>query len=494
MKAKTRRRIARLLAAALLALLAACAGPESGRPIDEEGNAMEDQGPIAIGGRIEMFVDDTLIAEAENARLRLHQPRREEIALAMDQPWEGPGSGVYSTVFYDGEKYRMYYRAIASENEGGDRGESQFCCYAESADGIRWERKSLGLVEFRGSRDNNILLAGVECHNFSPWLDENPDCPPDERYKAICGLSPDGLMAYKSADGIAWEKLQAGAVITEGEFDSHNIWFWDSNISRYRCYSRYWEEGWSGIRAIQSCTSADFRSWSDRAPNEYAEDAPLEHFYTNATVLCPGAEHFYLSFPMRFVPDRKKWGDYPDTGVSDAVFITSRDGTHFDRAFMEPWIAPDPDPRNWTQRSHITACGILETSPEEFSLYVNEHYYWDDSYVRRYTVRRHGFGSMYADWRGGTLTTKPLIFDGGALYLNYATSAVGSVRVGIIDDRTGKPVRGYTLDNCDVIYGNELEKMVTWKGKGDISKLRGKAVSLVVELRDADLFAFHFGG
>jgi len=459
---------------------------------------MEDTGPIGIGGRIELFVDDYIIASAENTQLRLHKPQPREIALAMELPWEGPGSGVYSTVFRDGGIYRMYYRAIAPENEGGDHGESQFCCYAESADGIAWERPSLGLVEFRGSKENNIVMAGVEAHNFAPWLDTNPACPPGEKYKAVCGLSyeddKNGLFAYKSADGLAWEKLFDRPVITEGAFDSLNSWFWDTNIAAYRCYSRYWVEGWSGTRAIQSCTSADFRHWSAPAPNSYAEGVPLEHFYTNATALCPGAEHFYLSFPMRFAQERKKWADYPDDGVSDAVFMSSRDGIHFERTFMEPWIAGGLDPRSWTQRCFITASGILETSPEEFSLYVNEHYQWDDSCIRRYTVRRHGFGSVYGDWKGGAFTTKPILFDGDALYLNYATSAVGSVRVGIIDDKTGKEVRGFGLKDCGEIFGNELDKQVTWKGKGDVSKLRGRPVRLVVELRDADLFAFRFGG
>jgi len=489
-------RLALLLAAACLPLcLAACSGP--GSIITEEEISM---GPIFIGGRVEMLVDDYLIATAENAQLRMHKPQPAEVALAMDRPWEGPGSGVYSTVFHDGEKFRMYYRAIAPDNEGGDHGESQFCCYAESADGIAWARPSLGLVEFRGSAENNIVFAGVEAHNFAPWLDENPDCPPDERYKALCGLSysddKHGLFAYKSADGFAWERLQDTPVITEGAFDSLNTWFWDSNTSEYRCYSRYMTGqaatgSWSGTRAIQSNTSADFRNWSAPVHNSYAEGTPLEHFYTNATVLCPGAEHMYLSFPMRFVPERKKWADYEWPGVSDVVFMSSRDGTRFERAFMEPWIAPCLDPRNWTQRSLITATGILETSPGEFSLYVNEHYHWDDSYIRRYAVRRHGFGSIYADWRGGRFTTKPFVFDGDALYLNYATSAVGGIRVGIADE-SGKPLRGFRLEDCEEIFGNELEKQVAWKG--DVSKLQGKPVRLVFELRDADLFAFRFGG
>ena len=463
---------------------------------------MENSEPVNIGGRVEMLVDDHLVAKAENARLRLHKPRAEEVALAMDRPWEGPGSGVYSTVFKDGGIYRMYYRATAPDNVGGDHGESQFTCCAESPDGVAWERKNLGLAEFRGNRDNNIVVAGVEAHNFAPWLDENPGCPPDGKYKALSGLTYEdgrhGLFAYKSADGLAWEKLQEGPVITEGAFDSHNTWFWDSNTSSYRCYARYMTGQaltgkWSGTRAIQSSTSGDFRRWSPPAHNTYAGDVPLEHFYTNATVPCPGAAHFYLSFPMRFVPGRKKWDGYASMGVSDAVFMSSRDGTRFDRTFMEPWIAPGPDPRNWTQRNFITASGILETSPGEFSLYVNEHYSWDDSYIRRYAVRRHGFGSMYSDYRGGTFTTRPVIFNGGALYLNYATSAVGSIRAGILDAETGRPLRGFGLEDCDEIFGNELERSVTWKGQGDVSRLSGRAVRLVFGLKDADLFAFRFG-
>jgi len=447
---------------------------------------LETQKPVSIGDRIEMLVDGHLIADAENAQLRMYRPRRGETALAMERPWEGPGSGVYSTVFRDGGKFRMYYRATSPDNEGGDRGASQFCCCAESADGMHWERPDLGLFAFRGSKANNIVMAGVEAHNFSPWLDENPACPAGEKFKAVCGLSPHGLMAYKSADGYTWEKLQEEPVITEGEFDSHNLWFWDVNTRCYRCYSRYWEGRWSGIRAVQSCTSADFRHWSTHTHNQYG-DVPLEHFYTNATALCPGAPHHYLSFPMRFVGNRKKWEDYPDTGVSDSIFMSSRDGVHFDRGFTEPWIAPDLDPRNWTQRNYITACGILETSPAEFSLYVNEHYQWDDAFIRRYTVRRHGFGSIYGDWRGGRFTTRPLIFDGDALYLNYATSSVGLVRVGILGPE------GFGVAECDEIYGNELDKKVSWGGNSNLSQLRGRPVRLVIELKDADLFAIRFG-
>jgi len=444
--------------------------------------------PVDIGGRIEMFVDSFLIGEKRNVSLRLNKPVRGEIVLRMENKWEQSGAGIYSTVFKDGDKYRMYYRGFYNPDNDNknDRVETQYACYAESADGINWERPDLGLVEFFGSKDNNIIMEGARCHNFSPWIDEKPGCPPDEKYKAVCGYAPQGLMAYKSADGLIWEKMQESPVITKGHFDSHNLWFYDVNTRNYRCYSRIFVgEKHNMIRAIQSCVSDDFLNWSEPVLHEYGDGVPLEHFYTNATVLCPGAEHVYLSFPMRFVPDRQKMAGYPHKGVSDSVFMTSRDGRHFDRTFREPWIAPDTDMRNWTQRNYITACGVLETGNGEFSLYTGEHYEWDDARIRRYIARKHGFGSVYADFTGGEFITRPVIFDGDGLYINYATSAAGFVKVGIMDEK------GFGCEDCEVIYGNELSKKVVWNG-GDLSAFSGKPVRLKFMLEDADLFAMSF--
>lgn len=476
--------------------------------------------PMNIGSRVEMMIDHALIHRTYNVHLKLNPPTPREIVLRMEMPWEGSGSGIYSNVFFDGEKYRMHYRASAAlDADTSDRKESQYNCLAVSTDGVHWERPILNQVEFLGNKENNILFSGHMAHNFSPMLDPRPDCPPQERYKAVAGHAPQGLMGYKSADGLHWETLQDTPIITEGHFDSHNLCFYDASIQKYRCYSRYFANpigcgmndisedngAWIAgspvdggslsvdIRSIQSCVSDDFLHWTQPAPNLYPAEIPQEQFYTNATLPCPGAEHHILSFPMRFMCDRRKNPACAEPGVSDAVFLSSRDGIHFDRTFPESWIRPDLDPRNWTQRNFITAWGILQTSAEEFSFYVGEHYEWDDAYIRRYTVRRHGFGSVNASYSGGYFLTKPFIFDGSKLYLNYATGAPGSIRVSIANDGTGWPAPGFSAEDCDIIYGNELEKAVTWRGNADLSQFAGKPIQLKFEMKDADLYAFHFG-
>ena len=53
-----------------------------------------------------------------------------------------------------------------------------------------------------------------------------------------------------------------------------------------------------------------------------------------------------------------------DAGVSDGIFMSSRDGLHFDRRFREAFIRPGLDRLNWMHRSNMTAWGLLATAPD----------------------------------------------------------------------------------------------------------------------------------
>jgi hypothetical protein len=172
-----------------------------------------------IGSRLELFVDTHRIQSMNGVRLMLHQPKRMEVALRLDAPWDGKYSG-YFTVFQDGELFRMYYRGWA-ELKGGE----QVTCYAESKDGVHWTKPNLGLFEFNGSKENNIIWEGPQekgTHNFAPFKDSRPGVSSDQQYKALGGRP---LYAFASADGIHWRHLVEDPVITKGAFDSQNIAF-----------------------------------------------------------------------------------------------------------------------------------------------------------------------------------------------------------------------------------------------------------------------------
>ena len=176
---------------------------------------------------MELFVDSYLIDRLHGAETVLQHPVPQEVSLLFDQPWEGNTPG-HVSVFQDGDVYKMYYRGsnhIYGENDRNTH--ESFTCYAESKDGINWTKPSLGIVEFEGSTDNNIIL-GSPPRNFSPFKDTNPDVESDAIYKAVALEKMwQGLFAYKSPDGIHWSLMTESTVITDGAFDSPNLVFWD---------------------------------------------------------------------------------------------------------------------------------------------------------------------------------------------------------------------------------------------------------------------------
>ena len=300
----------------------------------------------------------------------------------------------------DGDRYRVWYRcdhdpSMHLKRSGHDT------AYAESADGIHWEKPDLGLFEVNGSTANNLVWMGPGA-NMVPFRDPNPDVPDDERYKTIVRGNA-VVRTLASPDGIRWRLLQDEPILTDGPFDSVNIAFWDIWRHEYVAYTRGVAGRGSfkgGVRWIRRTTSKDFREWT---PLELidAGDTPFEHLYTNACVQYERAPGTYLMFPSRFVVDRVPDPDWAySTGVSDIVFMSSRDGLHFDRSFMEAFVRPGLDKNNWHDRGIYMERGILQTSPEELSIYGMENSHLDSMRIRRYALRTDGFVSVRAGYGG----------------------------------------------------------------------------------------------
>lgn len=482
--------------------------------------------PLKIGDRRELFIDKALVDNLTGkAEIRLHHPIEREVVFKFDQPWEGSSSG-YHTIFQYGDLYRLYYRGshiIVSEGKLNTGSHKPYYCYAESKDGLHWTRPELGIVEFKGSKKNNIILEGRGVHNFAPFKDENPNCKPEAKYKALGGLQHEGgLFAFQSTDGIHWKLIQDKPVITKGAFDSQNLAFWDSDQKTYRAYYRIFTEGtttaktWKpeGDRAIRTATSSDFINWKNAADLTY-QDSPSEQLYINQVKPYHRAPHIRIGFPARYI--ERGWSEsmraLPDpenrklrassverygTAISEGLLMASRDGVHFKRwneAFLRPGIER---PGTWQYAHQFIAEHVVETksalrgAPNELSIFATEDYWHGKGgSLRRYTLRLDGFTSVRAPMKGGELITKPIIFEGKKLSVNFATSAAGSMRIEV-QTKDGKPIQGFTLAECADLFGDTLNRTVTWNEKSDVSRLQGKPVRLRVQLKDADLYSLQF--
>jgi len=451
--------------------------------------------------------------------------------------------------------YYIARQFITTEDGLDENPHPDFVCYAESSDGIDWVRPELGLVEFEGSSRNNIVLSSEKhafpVRAFAPFKDANPAADADALYKAwtirvprLDGSAPrpghspevpDGLHALKSPDGFVWTSMHDGPVIADGLLDSQNIAFWDTVRGEYRDYHRNefriekaGEEPYSDRsrpgqaargsrhgRDLRTAASSDFINWNEPSFVNYNQGR-TDEIYNNSIVPYFRAPHIFVGLPTRYIDPG--WSqaveELPEleerrlragvverygTALTDGMFMSSRDAQTFNlwpESFIRPGLRPID---NWVYGDGFPAQGIVETrshfagAPDELSIYTSEGYWRGESMqIRRYTLRVDGFASVNAPLSGGELVTKPLIFAGDRLQVNFSASAAGSVRVELLRDQMNTPIEGFGLDDCVELLGDDLNRTVRWTGGADLSRLAGVPLRLRFVLHDADLYAIQF--
>ena len=471
----------------------------------------------------ECFFDDFLLNTAlTTAQHRIHHPEKKECVLVLDEPWEGDACS-YFQFFRDGDIYRMYYTACKFDSTNI----APVICYAESTDGIHWVKPKLGIHEFNGSRDNNIVMKTmnvmVGCDNFMVFRDDNPACPPEEKYKAVGvdytevnGETTECLNLFYSADAIhfTFDRI----LTTDGAFDSLNVCFWDPLVEKYRLYFRNFHsyarssgnENMSrqDLRDVRYMESKDFEHWSEPQLLDFG-DAPDIPLYTNVIQPYLYAPHIYIGFPSRYI-ERLYWNENFDElcgrdarylrykewpryalAVTDCVFITSRDGVHF-KKYDEAFLRPGPENgRNWIYGGCFPARGMIETPSQqrgadpELSMYVKENTWMGSpSELHRFTLRKDGFVSLHAGAREAMVVTKPFLYNGSKLYANIESSAWGYLYFTLILPD------GSRIESTEV-FGDSVDRQIHFPDH-DLSAWSGQEVTLEVRMRDADLYAIRF--
>lgn len=488
---------------------------------------------LQIGSERQVFIDGRFVQQPKDVQLVVHPPRKTgERTLVADAAAEGPDIGCYVCTMWRDGTYHMWYDAA-----GGIR-------YARSKDGITWEKPRLGLTEYKGSRDNNIVLGsganGVDEVNSEGMAFYDPAAPEDQRFRFATRISDEfkHTVIFSGPDGIHWRRTHEQVLtytITQkpAHLDSQNVIFWDDRIAKYVAYMRRntKKDGVPRMRTIARSESATLGGF-DEAQNARIvighdeKDAKLGghelvDYYTNGTIKYPWAQDAYYMFPTAYLhfvgggamsefPDRASVND----GVLHTQFAASRDGIGWERFDRRPFVDLGLKGEFDSKEARI-ALGVLP-SLDGREMYM---YYWGTDYthgwgrdennvrliskagfgptegvtvVSRLVLRRDGFISARAAYTGGEFTTPPLSFDGRQLVLNVDTSATGLVCCGLLD-ASGQPIEGYGVDDCDVIHTtNEINRVVRWKGNSDVSALAGRPVRLRFAFRDADLYAFQF--
>lgn len=472
--------------------------------------------------------DDKIIEASENIQVQAHKPEKKNIALTCDNEWEGVHNG-YASVIRMGDTYRLYYRADPFRHrlDKAPTPGKAVICVAESRDGgITFRKPNVGKYEYNGTKNNNIVFSRAKAiDNFSVFYDTNPNCPKEEKFKALCelNLGSEGgthLIYYASEDG--YDFREQYALDVQGTFDTYNVVLWDENTEQYFLYYRAFHtpEGedrlsWKGarpnwIRHVRVATSKDFKNWTKHGRISFEEGQEIYQLYTNQITKYFRTDDTFIGFPVRYndrAEEKRNFHFMPlgdrhenitevfgreGTAVTDCVIMTSNDGLCFNRrdeAFMTPGVEARD---NWWYGNCYTVYGLAETeaeedgAPNEISFYMGENYRIKNVNFRRYTIRLDGFFSWFAPYRGGEAVTKPVTVDGNELRINFATSALGGVTVFICDEE-GKELEGY---QSYTMFGDSVDRPVEFEKP--LSDLNGKRVRLKIKMKDAHLYSFVF--
>jgi hypothetical protein len=469
------------------------------------------EGLTDIGSRKQLFVDDYLIESTNNTQRFMHHAEKVESnpVLRPDKPWEvnstpeGPDVRVEAVIYEEEEQlFRMWYTA------------GRLICLATSKDGVHWDKPVLGLVEYEGSKENNILPPEQFKLYFFKDLHETD---PAKRYK---GLVRYGSMSttmqfdlFYSPDGFQWTPYPGNPVIDTspriGRWGATFFMGWDPIRKVYAVYNENSLHRWSpaGKRLVGRAESPDMIHWSEPEtiiiPDD--QDPPDMDFYCMPTI---AYEDLYVGLLWTFRTIRT-------TIVPQIVF--SRDGIHYNRDFRDPFIRRGA-------KGMFDAAVIYPTIPivhgDRILFYYTGGNYRDGTTqqalgdktmfaVGLATIDRDRFvsfeGARWSDEASGgvanrysQVVTRSFAFSGSQLHLNLeaglyrgAGSGPCEMRVEILDP-THHVMSGFHFDDCDPLTHGGLDEVVSWKGQSDLSKLAGKPIKLRFYFKNASFYAFQF--
>jgi hypothetical protein len=462
--------------------------------------------PISIGRQTQIFVDDDRIAVKKNVRRTIHPCRKlPKPVVEPEKPWEGVRVYVYGSVYYDqaSRQFRMWYMSCPRAGQRDPRltrSTRQLMLYATSTDGVRWIKPNLGLYEYGGSKDNNIVL-GLDSPSVLVDVQE-PD--PTKRYKLIGrggvkGRGTGGWAAF-SADGIHWKDNPVNPVFKTGDTLTLTR---DPHAGEYLCFHKANVEI-RGYRRRLVClrTSKDLQTWSDtkRVMTPDAKDdtwakqpGQRTEFY-NMSVFPYGGQ--FLGMVTVFRKERRLTKNLPDQSRDDGpihVELThSRDGRTWRRLDERTPIIP-----NGPGKFDAGCILGLTNTPVIRDDEVWQYYtgitttHGGAMPAKRITIcraawRLDGFVSLNAGDQTGIVETVPLRLPAGQLIVN-ANATGGSLRVEILDE-DGKPLPGYGHADCAEINTDSVRHVVRWQRGAALGI--DQPVRLRFHLRRCGLFAY----
>lgn len=465
--------------------------------------------PITLSNHPQLFLDDLLIARKTNLHRHVHQPTKhpKNPLIKQDFPWEKRMIQVYGTVLFDEttNKFRCWYLA----SESPDATPEYYICYAESDDGITWQKPLVGDAPFGEHQRHNVVIRGG--HGIS--VIDTPDDPdPNRRYKAAGGdifaWSPDGLRWTTEKCRYAVRKNDTGSSLVR--WNGEYLWFVRNQEPETGTTIPDPLSGkrWSGtMRGVGLSTSTDFNTWTPK--QSILRTDPLDNFpwgQPHALCVTPYGDVLIGLLPiLSLYPE----DDNNSFGPWNVQLAVSRDGRHWHRvADRQTFMAQAPEvplaARPWDARFHPASSMFVKDDLVHIYYYGTTKLHGEgrdpnsDASHTRYgiglaTLPAERFVSLRPyDWlQPGTIETKPLKLSGSDLLIN-ADLPPEKLRIELAD-ADGHPLPGFEASASIAERHDPLRYRILWKSKNQPRSLKDapldSPIILRISLTDGDLYS-----
>jgi hypothetical protein len=457
-----------------------------------------------------LFLDGSVIEAQAGLEKTFHSPVKhpDNPVLRKDKPWEGRagrgGPYLYGTVMWDEGRLRMWYQL----GDGGNR-----IGYAESEDGLTWTKPSLGIIEFDGSTDNNLVLfmdtspeappaaAKGQSHNPSV-IKQSWEKDPAKRYvlftysaeyrKARAAYSPDGLR-WSFVPETAEKALFSSADVLNFFRDPYQQRF----VATLKCGSR---RG----RAVSVAFSNDGLDWVRpiTAPVFTADDLDNDETQIYGMPAFP-YQGLYIGQPWIYHARWFKDGRYTDQRMGEAEkgspctvdvqLAWSWDMFNWTRPpARQPFIARGPEGA-FDSGMVYTAIAPVPVGDELWFYYggfAGPHNIRDrEANIGLATLRMDGFCSLRAGDEEGWFISRREAFPEPAVVINARTGADGFVAAEILD-RQNQVLEGFSRDDCVAFSGDAVRHRLTWKTEKFDPETKLEDCKLRFILRNAEMFSY----
>lgn len=452
---------------------------------------------VNVGLRKQLFVDDYVVASRTGLTRKLGSVTKAN----SGKPIFTEGR-FYGTVLHDQDRFKMWFR------------ENDRYGYAESSDGLRFQTKA----QVSGIRFAGDVNLAVEIHPH----------PPTPEHRFLSGFDAPGMAAgiAHSPDGIHWTPYNQGEPVTFRAADSYNQLLWDDQARVYRLFTRT-DYGVGGgplagtvaksfeVRGTRSMVNTDIRrnpkNWTDVRQWCFNREGSQEYRRRQvyAMTVWPYEGVYFALLTVYEHP-----GDVSEGRTTDLVkrherdvlnfyIATSRDATEWDLAWVyagDPIVPRGPD-RSFDKDIVFPSSTVVTHDDKHWFFYAgaNERHGTEEVsppvwFDRKFaiglaTLRLDGMIGLEASDETGSVTTKPFLLQGDHLDIN-ADASTGSLRVGLLD-ADGKALAGYAGSDAAVLRQvDQVHLRPHWARHPDLKSLRGRAVRLQFQLRNAKLYAF----